>query len=65
MDIFRLAGLALRLPVLRRPGQLGTQRIRIARTIEEIIRRGLGFPASAGRIGQGRGIATITDTVRT
>ena len=56
MDEFRLARLALGLPVLRRPGQHRPHRVRIARAVEEIVRRGLGLAAGAFRIGQRRGI---------
>jgi hypothetical protein len=56
VDEFRLAGLALRPPVLGRPGQLGAQRIRIARAVEEIVRRRLGLAADAFGIGQRRGV---------
>ena len=56
VDEFRLAGLALGLPVLRRPGQHRAHRVRIARAVEEIVRRGLGLAAGAFRIGQRRGV---------
>ena len=56
VDEFRLAGLALGLPVVRRPHQHRAQRVRIARAVEEIIGRGLRLAAGAFRIGQRRGI---------
>ena len=56
MDEFRLARLALCLPVIRRPGQHRPHGIGIARAIEEIVRRGLGLAAGAFRIGERGGI---------
>src|SRR5215207_8046567 len=53
---FRLARLALLLPVLSRPDQHRAQRVRITRTVEEIVRRRFGLAAGAGRIGQLRRI---------
>ena len=53
---FRLARLALGLPVLGRPGQFGAQRVGVARAVEEIIRRGFRLAAGAFRIGQGCGV---------
>jgi len=49
MHELRLPGLPLALPVLRRPCQFGAQRIRIGRPVEEIVGRGLGLAAGAGR----------------
>ena len=54
MDEFWLAGLAFRLPVLRRPGEHAAQRIGVARAVEEIVRRGLRLVALPCRVGQGR-----------
>ena len=54
--VFRLARLARLLPVLRCPRQHRAQRVRIARTIEEIVGRRLGLSAGTGRIGQCRRI---------
>ena len=56
VDEFRLAGLALGLPVLGGPGQHAANRVRVARAVEEIVGRGLGLAAGAGRIGECCGI---------
>ncbi len=52
MNELRGAGLALGLPVFRGPGQFGAERVRIARSIEEIIGSGFGLAACAGRVRQ-------------
>ena len=56
MDEFRLAGLALGLPVLGGPGQHAANRVRIARAVEEIVGSGLGLAACAGRVGERGGV---------
>ncbi len=56
MDIFRLAGLAPGLPVLGGPGQHAANGVRIARSVEEVVRSGLGLAACAGWVGEGRGV---------
>ena len=56
MNELRLAGLALGLPVLGGPGQHAANRVRVARAVEEVVGRGLGLAAGAGRVGERRGI---------
>ncbi|OIQ70616.1 hypothetical protein GALL_477700 [mine drainage metagenome] len=65
MHELRLAGLALGLPVLGRPGEFGAQRVGVGRSIEEVVGRSLRLAAGAFRIGErgGIGAGNIRDLV--
>ena len=62
---FGLPGLPLAFQSSAAQVSIGAQRVRIARAVEEIIRRGLGLAAGAFRIGQcgGVGAGDVRDLV--